>query len=78
MYKNSKCNYGIIEDLMNINEVNQTYSLISGINTDNLMRFMLFSFLQQRAFIFVTKNYLYIWSLMSRFWVFVSDPEERP
>ena len=41
---------------MNINEADQTYSLISRTNSDNLMRFSLFSFLQQRAFIFITKK----------------------
>ena len=39
---------------MNINEEDQTYSLISRTNSDNLMWFSLFSFLQQRAFIFIT------------------------
>ena len=58
--KNLKCNYDIIEDLMDINETDQTYSIISRTNSDNLMRSSLFSFLQQRTFIFVTKNYLYI------------------
>ena len=33
-----------------------TYSLICRKNSDNLMLFSLFSFLQQRAFIFVTKT----------------------
>ena len=58
--KSVKCNYDIIEDLMNINEADQTYSLISRIKSDNLMRLLLFSFLQQRTFIFIMKNYLYI------------------
>ena len=48
---------------MNINEVNQTYFLISRPNTDNLMWFLLFSFLLQRDFIFIMKKYLYIWPL---------------
>ena len=41
---------------MIINEADQTYFLISRTNTDNLMWFLLFSFLQQRAFIFIMKN----------------------
>ena len=57
-FKNLKCNYAVIVDLMNINKADQTYSLISRTNSDNLMRFSLFSFLQQRAFIFVTKTTL--------------------
>ena len=56
---------------MNINEADQTYSVISSSNSDNLMWFSLFSFLQQRAFIFVTKNYLYIWSLKNN--IFASN-----
>ena len=43
---------------MNINEADQAYYLISRTNSDNLMRFSLFSFLQQRTFIFVTKTTL--------------------
>ena len=39
---------------MNINEADQTHFLISATNIDNLMWFLLFSFLQQRAFIFFT------------------------
>ena len=38
-FKNLKCNYDVIVDLMNINEADQTYSLISRTNSDNLMRF---------------------------------------
>ena len=57
-FKNFKCNYDVIVDLMDINEADQTYSLISRTNSDNLMRFSLFSFLQQRAFIFITKSTL--------------------
>ena len=45
---------------MNINLADKTYSFISSTNTDNLMRFSVFSSLQQRAFIFIMKNYLYI------------------
>ena len=37
-----------------------TYFYISRTNTDNLMWFLLFSFLQQRAFIFIMKKYPYI------------------
>ena len=37
---------------MNINEADQTSSLISRINSDNLAWFSLFGFLQQRTFIF--------------------------
>ena len=44
--KKLKVHYNIIEDLMNTNEADQTYSLISRTNSDNLMRFSLFSFLQ--------------------------------
>ena len=44
-FKNLKCNYDVIVDLMNINEADQTYSVISRSNSDNLMRFLLFSFL---------------------------------
>ena len=43
---------------MNINEADQTYSRISRTNSDNLMRFSLFSFLEQRAFIFVLNEKL--------------------
>ena len=42
MYLN---NYDIIGDLMNINEVDQTYFVIPRPNTDNLMWVLLFSFL---------------------------------
>ena len=45
---------------MNINEADQTYFLISRTNTDDLIRFLVFSFLQQRAFIFIMKKYLYL------------------
>ena len=55
-FKNLKCNYDIKEDLMNTNETDKTFSLISRNNSDNLKRFSLFSFLQQRAFIFITKT----------------------
>ena len=41
---------------MNINEADQTYFLMFRTNTDKLMKFLLFSFLQQRAFIFMMKN----------------------
>ena len=41
---------------MNINEADQTFFLISRTNTDNLIWFLLFSFLQQRALIFTKKN----------------------
>ena len=61
--KNLKCNYDIIEDLMNINEADRTYSLISRANSDNLMPFSLFSFLQQRAFIFITKKTTFTYDL---------------
>ena len=57
-FKNLKNNFDIIGDLMKINEADQTYFLISRTNTDNLMWF--FSFVQQRAFIFIMKKYLYI------------------
>ena len=43
---------------MNINEADQTYPLICRTNTDNLKRFSLLSFLQQRASIFIMKYYL--------------------
>ena len=52
-----KCNYDVIGDPMNINKADQTYSFISRTNSDNLMWFSLFSFLQQRAFILILKNY---------------------
>ena len=42
---------------MSINEADQTYSLSSRTNKDNLMQFSLFSFLQQRTFNFIMKNY---------------------
>ena len=46
---------------MNINEVDQAYSLISRTNADDLMQFSLFSSLQQRAFIFITKTtFIYV------------------
>ena len=60
MFKHLECNYDIIEDLMNINEADQTCSLISRTDKDNLMRFLLFSFTQQRAFIFTMKKHLNI------------------
>ena len=41
---------------MNINEADPTDSLISRTNTDNWMRFSLFSLLQQKAFIFILKK----------------------
>ena len=50
MFKNLKCNYDIIGDLMNINEADQTYFLISRTNTDNLMWFLLFSFFTAKSF----------------------------
>ena len=59
-FKNLKCNYDVIEDLMNINEADQTYSLTARTNSDNLMRFSLVSFLQQSDFIFVNRNYINI------------------
>ena len=43
---------------MNINLADQSYYLISRTNSDNLMLFSLFSFLQQRAFIFMIKTTL--------------------
>ena len=45
--KTLKCNHDVTVDIMNINEADQTYSFISRPNSDNLMRFSLFSFLQQ-------------------------------
>ena len=41
---------------MNINEADQTYFLTSRTNTDSLMGFLLFRFLQLRAFIFLMKK----------------------
>ena len=55
-FKNSKCNYDVIGDLMNINEAGQTYPLISKTNEDNLMRFSLFIFSQQNTFFFIMKT----------------------
>ena len=55
-FKNLEFNYDLLGDLLNINEADQTYSLISRTNSDNLMQFSLFSFLQQRAFIFILKK----------------------
>ena len=51
---------------MNINEAEQTYSLISRTNTGNMMWFSLFCNLQQRAFIFILKIYLYIRPLICK------------
>ena len=59
-FKNLKCNYDITEDLMNINEADQTYSLISRTDKDNLICFSSHSFSQQRAIIFIMKNNLNI------------------
>ena len=41
---------------MNINEADQTYSLITRTNTDNLMRFSLLCFLQRRVFILLMET----------------------
>ena len=51
-FKNLKCNYDIIGDLMNINEADKTYFLISRTNTDNLMWFLLFSIFTAKSFHF--------------------------
>ena len=45
---------------MNINKADQTYFVISRTNTDNPVWLLLFSFLHQKAFIFIMKKYLYI------------------
>ena len=55
-FKNLKCNYDVIEDLMNINEADQTYSLTSRTNSDNLMPFLVIQFLTAKSFHFCNEK----------------------